>query len=338
MKLSKRKNRLNYSEDGLAPKRAIWASIRRKISIWVYYSILVAFFLAIGRFMWTYFFVISAEGKIEVMQWTVRAPYDLRLERLYFFEGDTVAVGDTLFYAESVKLERPKPEPVADHKQDKAKILLEHKLSQNYITLKSLKKQRSEILRRIEAMKERIYLELPVRGSIEGQMHKLNDVEMKLEEIRSERKAMKKTLKELQDIPVEMPTTGAFFSAEVSRVKGQISAWMKRPGDMALKGEQIAVIGSLEKPKLRAYFDLRHLPLLVVGNEVRLNLPDGSSHAGEVSVVYREARPMPKIFTTSSYDAEPKIMVDIIPGDGEKWPLIDGIVVSVSMKRRLEFD
>ncbi len=331
MKLSRRKNRLNYAAEGKPPVRARFAAIQRRLSIWVYYAVLLVVFFLVGKFAWSYFFVISTEGVVQVQQWSVRAPYDLRINTLYFNEGDTISEGDTLFHAEQVKLKKNKPQRVTNQR-DKEILLMEYKLKQNYVVLVSHKRHQGELRIKIEKMKQRIYLELPVRGSLENRQAKLVDVERKLAEIRHERKMLKQAIKDFDNLPVE-DDSGDGFSAEVSRVKGLMSTWLKGPGDMVLKGEQIAVIGSLEKPELRAYFDIRHLNSLKVGKEIDVNLPSGDTYDGIISVIYREARPMPKTFTTSSYDTEPKIMVDVVPGENADWPLIDGIVVSVSIRK-----
>ncbi len=314
-----------------------------------YVILLTLLTLWIAHRVYKGYFIIQGNGQIRLGKTNVEFTDDIRLQSILVVQGDTVAIGDTLFYykyenfkatdysinSESVKV----PEWIL-----REKMRLKKEIAVKKISLKETSDQIKFKKEELEHKKELILLGVDDMEkhltAIQSEMLKLNAriestkkeiyfLKKHLASIRSEQKNDTKTrLSRANPIQPTLP-----YKAPIDGIVGRIHM---DADEVCYEKENVLTIHQKGSISIQTYFDLYEVNNIERGDKVWVTFPDGSVSEAIINNFFISTYRVPEEFQKKYEPTERNIVAEVIPineSETENWFLFYKMDVQVSKYR-----
>ena len=329
MKISKRKNLLNYGAEGAPRKRSKW---RAHMSRYIYFGILAAIAAILIQFVFHQTWYIEADGLVLLPTVTIRAEDDMRIGMLLVAEGEFVREGQKLF--EHTFLEHSlRATGLFRSSSDRAGKQInrdrinktDKEIGLRTVEVQHLKAELAQLTGELDKLRKLKSLEIVRKNKVEKQKALIDRIKQKIGELEDEtgvlndyRTRLQHRLASSSAVVQEAPRQPMAFSVteSFSPVNGEIVMLHVHESEVVLKGEPIAEIVSPGKQIIRAYFKQDTYKQLQNDRLVRIEFPGKVKGFGRIDKIYRATQPLPEEFQKNFEPVQRSLVADIIP-EGE---------------------
>ena len=313
-------------------------------------SVLLGIFLLIKANLF-----VRGEGQVLFKKLDIQFTQDIQIVDFIRNEGDSVAIGDTLFlYYDEDALnhigENSTEKNVVLRNDNMEWITREILMTEKRIQLSRIEiKEINELIRITSEEKDRIeksvVLDIYPASKLDTYVHRLIDYRARVvaeqEEIRYQQRYLH-YLKGQEILEKEHLETERLLNAQgvplvlkayTSPVKGTITQVLKEDFEVALESE---IVMSIHKPTnlyIKAFYDQKDLRHLREGDVVDVTFPDGTESYGILQRFYFATYRLPDEFQKKYEPLTRSIAADIIPIDEielEKWRAFYKLNVQIS--------
>ncbi len=315
----------------------------------IYLAIFLAVLFLVVKRVYNGNMYIHADGQIELPKQMVTFPDDIQIMNLYIEEGDRVCEGDTLFrYL------------LSNDQMESTSLTLSMGQSSEWIEREILTTQKKlAFLKATMSSKETMISYLSERISqkesllLSGVNSAFNDYEeltdrktkllQEVEVIGKEKDALQAHIYKLNRLRKESIILEEnkldYYQQEyyfVSPSDGVISDIFYQENEICYKKAEMMTIHEMEHVTIATYFDPTEIAHLEVGDEVIIQLPDGSDWVGLISKFYVSTYALPSEFQKKYEPTERNIVAEVIPMDKaseDRWKLFYKMDVKVTKTR-----
>ena len=315
----------------------------------LYLAIFLVLITLVGNRVYLGNMYIHADGQIELPKQLVTFPDDIQVMNVYIKEGNQVCKGDTLFryLLSNDQLESASLTLSMGHSSewiDREVLSGQKKISFLEATMTSRETMITYLTERIEK-KESLLLS-GVNG-VYNEYEELSDRKTKLlhqyEVVKEEKKTlqahiyklerMRKKHAVLEENKMDHYQQEYFY---ISPSDGVISDIFYKENEICYKKAEMMTIHEMENVTIETFFDPIEIAHLEVGDEVVIQLPDGSDWAGLISRFYVSTYALPSEFQKKYEPTERNIVAEVIPMDKaseDRWKLFYKMDVKVKKSR-----
>lgn len=301
---------------------------------------------------------VRGEGQVLFKKLDIQLTEDIQIINFVFKEGDSVSIGDTLFFYYSEKAIND-PQPILATKEfvissDNLDWIVRERLTtQKRIELANISINEAHRLIGItEQEKKRIehevYLDIYPSTKLDQYNHRLIDLENQIvsneEEIRFQKQYLEyldnqerieryNERKKMELENASQRNSIPSLQAYVSPVKGTITQIYKEDYEVALESD---IVLSVHKPTnlyIKAFYDQKDLKHLQEGDVVDVRFPDGSTSFGILQRFSFATYQLPEEFQKKYEPTTRSIVADILPVNElelEKWKAFYKLNVKIS--------
>lgn len=299
----------------------------------IYLSLLILGSGWLIRRIFLAYFLINANGQLELPKQTISFPDDIELLQFYVQEGHRVQKGDTLFtYKISSDLHSINS---LTKSAEKEWILKDILTTKNHLRLKKIELsallKEIDILSNTKVQKEKLLMlglnqELDAYQSISLKIDQnLLNVEILEKEISllhsqlaSLDQASKDYRKEQNERLAALTETKAFISSRT----GTISDIFYEPHEICYKKEELMTIHKNDGASITTYFNPEEASHVQEGDIVEIEFPDGTSSKGVIEKLLVSTYALPSEFQKKYEPTERNIVAEVTPllkSDEETW-------------------
>lgn len=317
---------LRYIEEQVTGKRKSrinWDRI-------VYLSILGLIIFFVLRYFFIQNFYISADGQIIFDSVEISETEDLRIEKYYIEEGDSIHVGDTLF---TYLIEDPTgggsemmmEEANADGGtwSDREIYSLQKSIELNNSQIRGDKELLESYKQQLSRMENDVILGTASERDLNNLEYQISKLETSISLVKSENGVLIKQLNalKLNEMTGDSINLASFvefspYRAFLSPTDGYIARIFKEPYEVALKSQVILNIYQADSVYVKGYFEQEDLKYVQTGDIVYVNFPDGQISEGRIKRFYSSTVLVPEEFQKRFEPAKRTIAADIVPAEG----------------------
>lgn len=300
---------------------------RRRFSLgkYLYIALLAAALIYVGGRVLRSWVYIEGLGQIEIARLNVQEMSDIRITRFMVREGQEVHKGDRLFTfvrgqaidgdfipqtRDQVALEREVMRLEGERADSESELRVRRIEREYYRRSLDEAERRRRNLERLAALKA-----LPPE-EIEAARRECEKLQLQLrtteEEIRRQYTRMGIIRRSMPVQPAKVAQTVA-SDVFKSPFSGMVTRIYFNDHEVAMKGEQIMSIYQSSDIHIKAFFDLKNLNDLQVGQEVTILFPDGYECQGRIGRRYSAALAQPPEFQKKYEPTQRNVVVDIQP-------------------------
>ncbi|MGM0444172.1 MAG: hypothetical protein ACQEQV_08305 [Fibrobacterota bacterium] len=239
MKLSGRKNRLNYGSEGTPPLRKVLGFIQKKLSFIIYYLIIGGILVTIVSVGWERIVYINGEGYIRSPRVTLRSHRPYRIDTVFAELGDTVLSGSPLYSWRVIPRER---DCTATTERRERKNRLEQELANIRITIREKKRNRRNLRNVIEKNKKLLAYDL----QSEENLSRLERMYINLgSELKAEYERAALLQREIKELPAKHFSTSShriLAGREYAHTDGEITQPIPPAGSFIPEGGETGEI------------------------------------------------------------------------------------------------
>lgn len=313
---------LRYIEEqmtGKRSKRVNWDRI-------VYLTILALVVFFVLRYFYLNSFYITANGQVIFDNVNVSSTEDMRIERYYHKEGETIKKGDTLFIysiQDSDLAELGNSSSNGGSWTDKELYSLQKSIDLNNSKIAGDRALLNSYKGQLRQLENDAILGAASDRDINNMKYQISRVETSIQLTKSETDVLRKQLKTMQSKMSEIADleTGEFadfspFRAFVSPIDGYIANLYMEPHEVAFKSQIVLKIYQSDSVFVKGYFEQEDLKYVNVGDKVDVLFPDGSESEGIINRFYSSTVLIPEEFQKKYEPAKRTIAVDVVPAKG----------------------
>lgn len=336
MKLKRRTSYINYSKEGHPQKKF---NIKPNLSRYLYFLILIGIAIYFGFVVFNKLLYVEGVGLLKFKPITLRALNDVRIEKMYYQEGDILGKGDTVLVKHFLE-----DDPIVPDKPDNQALIRENNLRKTARD-RNLKEAELNYLERrleinkkeLEKLNELAAMELVLKDRIVKKKQEIEELKLKINKLRDEIDALDDYYNELLNDPIpdaNNPNNGLFENC-VAPINGEIYQIHKQQGEIALKGEEIMSIASLKEMSIKGYFSQDNLKHLKEDKIVTIEFPGDIESKGVITKFYFSTLPLPEEFQKKYEPTQRRVIVDIKPVHGEEhiWAKLHMLSVKLRIPR-----
>ena len=300
---------------------------------------------------------IRGEGQVLFKKLDIQLTEDIQIVNFSFHEGDSVDIGDTLFFYYSERaINAPRPvvstKNVVVSNDNLAWIVRERLTTKKRIELANIQINESRrMIDIVENEKKRIeqeiYLDIYPGTKLDQYIRQLSDLESAVtsneEEIKFQQQYLQyldaqekiERANEKMKMDYERGALSAvpILQSYVSPVKGTITQVYKEDYEVALESETVLSIHKPTNLYIKAFYDQKDLPHLHEGDVVDIRFPDGSTSLGVLHRFSFATYQLPEEFQKKYEPTTRSIVADIQPINEvelEKWKAFYKLNVRIS--------
>lgn len=306
---------------------------RRRWDRWVYLGILTFLLFSFFRWLITPWFFDSAQGTLLQQQYDVRFGYDVRILEHQVSEGQTVHVGDTLFFYERHGEERHNSSYDSVQllvRQNDARtsiIAIDGQIEKRRLVLIELRERLAYWKSEWERKEKLVYLDVITPNELANVDRSVDDIAYQIASTEAEYRVLiqeRHRLSEGLDTSHMLGRQGIGLAhqkmAFVAPTEGRIDRWRVQEKQVCYK-EQVAA--SIIHPQyfVRAYIEMSDLDRFREGDDVVVVLPYGHKKlAGKVRKMYSASELKDDIVFEAKIDEKKYgVVVEIIPAGNKGW-------------------
>ncbi len=317
---------LRYIEEQVTGKRKTRFNWDRV----VYLTILGLIIFFVLRYFFIQNFYISADGQIIFDSVEISETEDLRIEKYFIEEGDSIHVGDTLFTYliedptvgnAGMSLEEPSDE--GGNWSDREIYSLQKSIQLNNSQIRSDKELLDSYKKQLSRMENDVILGTASERDLNNLEYQISKTETAISLVKSENGVLIRQLEalklnEMQGDSINSATFVEFspYRAFLSPTDGYIAKIFREPYEVALKSQVILNIYQADSVYVKGYFEQEDLKYVQVGDLVDVNFPDGQISEGIIKRFYSSTVLVPEEFQKRFEPAKRTIAADVIPAEG----------------------
>jgi len=300
---------------------------------------------------------IRGEGQVLFKKLDIQLTEDIQIITFSYHEGDSVDIGDTLFYYYSERsINAPKPRMslrnVVVSSDNLDWIVRERLTTKKRIELANI--QINEAMRMIAItenekarIEQEIYLDIYPGTKLDQYIHRLSDLQNTVtsseEEINFQQQYLSyldaqekvERANEKRKMDYEQGDFAAvpLLQPYISPVKGTVTQVYKEDYEVALESETVLSIHKPTNLYIKAFYDQKDLQHLKEGDVVDIRFPDGSTSLGVLQRFSFATFQLPEEFQKKYKPTTRSIVADILPIDElelEKWKAFYKLTVKIS--------
>ncbi|WP_138431753.1 HlyD family secretion protein [Fodinibius saliphilus] len=276
--------------------------------IYILITVLVLFF--VGRYLYSTFFFITANGFVSSAKVKVRFPTDVKLLEFYKNEGDRISVEDSLFtYISRDDMDNlglfGSNKGMEKRQQQREKIEDQIRITSRDLKFKRIERNQAEKLAnfyqsRVQRIHRETYLGLHTRDKLDTYTTKLQELNSKALTLTEQINFLEDQISLLQTERNQIPTIreelinkkgqklGEFSIANINYskslyrapIRGIISDIASEPEEVVSGSNTVMTIYKPDSIFVEAYFSFEQVKDLGIGEEVTVQFPDGQSDTG----------------------------------------------------------
>ena len=305
---------------------------------------------------------IKVHGQVILDKMAVNFTDDIRLREICVKEGDVIINGDTLFmytYEDQEQIDNDiKNITMTPSSSSSSNWYLREKLNiKRQIAFKESQKKTVKLTlsskkKELKDQERQILLGVDVAHKLPPIQSDIIELEGDIDAIRREIKILKRHLyalrkqekeaKALEDAQMkDRINSGLQYRNAthyyVSPVSGEIGQINNSPNEVCYKRHDVMVIHQLENLKIKGYFNQALYQEIKLGEEVKIEFPDGTTGNGVINNFYVSTYELPEEFQKKYEPVERSIVVDILPLDMNEASLWIGyykMAVTIVKKKR----
>jgi hypothetical protein len=341
----------NLEEKPKPKKKVNWDKI-------IYFIVLFLIIFFVFKFFFVRAVYVVAPGHVLFKSLKIRVPEDITIQRFFKFEGDSIAVGDTIFsyisYSDEedaldFALNGESSQPKSDQWAEKEIYQLNKTIALNKIEMDEKSNLITYYKGQIIALKNEVILEITPKSKIELYEKEIEKLTLEISSINKENQIYLNLINQLKML---VPTLSqSSFSGNgmgmgdgneglkkyyISPIKGTITRLYKSDFEVALKSEDILNMHEKEDIYIKAFFDQEDIAYFKEGDEVTVIFPDGEESIGHIKRFYFATYILPDEFQKKYESTTRAIAVDIFPIENEseiKWKAFYKMNVTVRINR-----
>ncbi len=301
---------------------------------------------------------VKGEGQVLFRKLDIQFTQDIQIIDFYKFEGDTVNVGDTLFYYQGEDLLKGNQankyvNKTTTHRIDndwyaRERINTLRKIEVAKIELKKSQNLLSNTLTEKERIKKEIYLDVYSADKLDGYVHSELKITADIASLKKEIDfhqeylwilSKNKKLEEAAAVRDSLAGMRIYNSRlpmkqfYTSPVKGTITRIFKENFEVALESEIVMTVHKPTNLFIKAFYEQKDLKHLQEGDIVKIKFPDGTRSEGVLQRFYFATYKLPDEFQKKYEPLTRSIAADIVPlheSDLEKWKAFYKLNVKIS--------
>ncbi len=341
----------NLEEKPKPKKKVNWDKI-------IYFIVLFLIIFFVFKFFFVRAVYVVAPGHVLFKSLKIRLPEDITIQRFFKFEGDSIAVGDTIFsyisYSDEedaldFTLKGQSSQAKSDQWAEKEIYQLNKTIALNKIVMDEKTNLVNFYKGQIITLKNEVILEITPKSKIELYEKELEKLTLEISSINKENQIYFNLINQLKML---VPTLSqSSFSGDgmsigngkeglkkhyISPIKGTITRLYKSDFEVALKSEDILNMHEKEDIYIKAFFDQEDISYFNEGDEVTVIFPDGEESIGHIKRFYFATYILPEEFQKKYESTTRAIAVDIFPIENEseiKWKAFYKMNVTVRINR-----
>jgi hypothetical protein len=341
----------NLDEKPKAKKKVNWDKI-------IYFIVLFIIIFFVFKFFFVRTFYVVAPGHVLFKSLKIRVPEDITIQRFFKFEGDSVAIGDTVFSyisyddesdAYDLSIAGKIAQPKTDQWAEKEIYQLNKTIAINKIEIAEKNNLITYYKQQIEVLKNEVILEITPKSKIEFYEKEIEKLTVEIQSIGKENEIYYNLINQLKLIDPKVSQSsyaanamgdGGFNNGMIqyyiSPIKGTITRLYKADFEVALKSEDILNMHEKEDIYIKAFINKEDIEYGKEGDEVTVIFPDGEESVGHIKRFYFATYVLPEEFQKKYESTTRAIAVDIFPIENEseiKWKAFYKMNVTVRINR-----
>lgn len=341
----------NLEEKPKPKKRVNWDKI-------IYFIVLFLIVFFVFKFFFVRAVYVVAPGHVLFKSLKIRVPEDITIQRFFKFEGDSIAVGDTIFsyisYSDeenalTIASKGQSSQPKSDQWAEKEVYQLTKTIALNKIEIEEKNNLIKYYKSQISSLKNEVILEITPKSKIEFYEKEIEKLNLEVGSITKENQVYSNLISQLKKMApavLQSSFTGDGMAMNngddglkkyyISPIKGTITRLYKNDFEVALKSEDILNMHEKENIYIKAFFDQEDIAYFQEGDEVTVIFPDGEESIGHIKRFYFATYILPEEFQKKYESTTRAIAVDIFPIENEseiKWKAFYKMNVTVRINR-----
>lgn len=332
---------------------------RKKIN-WDRVIYLVALLIAFGSILFMIVksnLYIKGEGQVLFKKLDIQLTEDIQIVNFAYHAGDSIEIGDTLFYYYSGESVREVPpvattEEVVISNDNLAWIVRERLTTQKRIELANIQMEDNRRMINLtekerKRLEQEVYLDVYPASKLDQYNQRLMDLEQSTVSTLEENRFHEQYLKYLdtqerieranliQKMKMnQLPMyNGPVLKPYISPVRGTITQVYKEDYEVASQSETVLSIHKPTNLYIKAFYDQKDIRHLSEGDVVDVKFPDGTTSLGILQRFYFATYQLPEEFQKKYEPTTRSIAADIVPVDEielDKWKAFYKLNVTIS--------
>jgi len=316
----------------------------------LYLSILIMGIAYIGFYALRTVTTVEGEGQVRFKKLDIMFTSNIQVIELLKQEGDTIRLGDTLFWyldrdlTQFVQVNNQTVKTPSTQWIDQDRLSTRRKIELLQIDLKQFEKMAQLNSSETKRVKQEIMLDIYSADKLDMYSHRDIEYNGQILSIQKEISLQRQYLDWLdqQEINIralyvadnqsEVNQWRRQLKPYISPIRGTITQIMKENYEVAVEGETVMSIHKPSNLFIKAFYDQKDLKKLHEGDIVNIEFPDGTTSEGVLHRFYFATFELPEEFQKKYEPTTRSIAADIIPlneVEREKWRAFYKMNVSV---------
>jgi len=323
-----------------APKRTNWDRV-------IYLILFLLIFVSLLFYTLQKNVFINVDGQIFTERFTVNFPEDIIVQKYFYQEGDTIEIGDTLFYYKwnlndygsnggggggvSVAMTSGNGSNNYDWYL-KERIQTQKEISIKLIEINEIDDNTARILSDIERLTKEVYLDVYPKLELEASRLKLKSLKVDRNKLVEEIKYLRKYLSLLNGYLVNAKPAGVVASSigsggdgdnykwsyYYSPVAGIISRISVPVLETSYKKDVVMYLSNTDKMFIYAFVEQKDIGYFEEGETLQLDFPDGTVSEGIIQAYNLNTEALPLEFIKAKDRDRRSVVAKIIPTSEEE--------------------
>lgn len=316
-----------------APRRTNWDRV-------IYLILFLLIFVSLLFYTLQKNVFINLDGQIFTERFTVNFPEDIIVQKYFYQEGDTVEIGDTLFYYKwnlndfgsngggvSVAMTSGNGSNNYDWYL-KERIQTQKEISLKLIDINEIDNNTARILSDIARLTKEVYLDVYPKLELEASRLKLKSLKVDRNKLVEEIRYLRKYLSLLNGYIVDAKPVGIVASSSYganykwsyykSPVAGIISRISVPVLETSYKKDVVMYLSNTDKMFIYAFVEQKDIGYFEEGETLQLDFPDGTVSEGIIQAYNLNTEVLPLEFKKAKDRDRRSVVAKIVPTSEEE--------------------
>jgi len=283
-----------------------------------------------ARYLFVSLAYVTVDGQISLEKLNVNFTNDIRLKTLHTQEGSSIGSGDTLFsyihqsFDDNTSiLTRQK-----NDQDDLAELLRKQQFESQKLSIEkeAISKSIEQVKLTMQRNHQLATLDVLTKNDIKSGQQQLTTLQLRAWELEREIELMRHQINLTQEkfnalesintqgLAESNGSTTSYYIAPTSGLVGQINF---SPDEVCYETQSVMTIHNTKAVCIKAYFNQEALKEIGVGNEVRIDFPDGSSTGGYIDNLSVATYELPSEFQKKYEPTQRSLLVTVVPKQQE---------------------
>jgi multidrug resistance efflux pump len=302
----------------------------------IYFTLLGVMFLYLGWWGWTRFRYMEAPALVQYREFQVQSTEPGRVQSIPVKIGDLVSTHTVVATLDITRrgMDQWSPDMIFRTQDSIQKIVAEEAVISRELTLKrglasnlGKERERAKNLLNQGVVKYSDYKKLDL--DYQSLAAAVGELRARVQALQEERRVLEGIYRQ------HLPPRGRQLVELKPATLGIVIQQEREPGDVVLAGQAVLTLIDPESLYVKAFFPEKFQPLLHLGDEAIIILPDGSKAKGEVKKLYPASEPLPPEYQKYYMTRQKAIVAEIVMKSPDPAKMPYGLTIKVRITKPL---